>query len=517
MMKTGSRSFVNLFSIIAAFVLLIACINYINISTSKATRRAREVGMRKTLGANKAQLVKQFLGESLLLVLFSCGLGLGLLYFMVPYFNELTGKSLPLSILFHPYVVTGSVLIILLVTIFSGFYPAYVLSSFQPSSVLKGSSKSNVSGNLPRYVLITFQFTITIIMIAGTLIVHKQIRFVLSKDLGFDKEHVLVMNLTETVVNKREVFKNDVDNFKNVVSTSVGSTALGRGPWSSYVIPEGHTSETEVEARMFPVDGNFQNTYSLEMAMGRFFNTLSASDSNAVIINETMMHKLGWSDPTKMTIKFSEEDAPVPVIGVLKDFYFKSLYEEIEPVVMWISSNNQNKMSVKFTGNPSDLISFLETRWKEYETRYPFQYTFVDEAFAKNYQSEEKLLKTIILFAGISILIACLGLYGLVSFTIEQRTKEFGIRKVLGASVASINYLVNKKFMVMVVIASLVAIPTIIPIMQEWLSKFAIKIEIGVLPLMLAVIITLLVSCLAITIQAMKAAMQNPVKSLKHD
>jgi putative ABC transport system permease protein len=230
-----------------------------------------------------------------------------------------------------------------------------------------------------------------------------------------------------------------------------------------------------------------------------------------------MMRKLGWQDPTKMTIKFNEGQRSIPVIGVLKDFYFKSLYEEIEPLVMWISSRNQNKMSIRFTGNPSSLLSFLEAKWKEHESRYPFQYTFVDQAFARNYQAEEKLLKTIISFAAISIVIACLGLYGLVSFTIEQRTKEFGIRKVLGATVASINYLVNRKFILMVLLASVVAIPTIIPIMKTWLAKFAVKIEISLLPLALAIGITLVVSLLAVSIQAIKAASQNPVDSLKYE
>ncbi len=517
MVKTGSQSFVNLFSIIAGLVLLIACINYINISTSKATRRAREVGMRKTLGANKTQLVKQFLGESFLLVLFSCMLGLGFLYLAVPYFNELTGKSVPLSLLYNPYIIAVSMLTAFLVASLSGFYPAYILSSFQPAAVLKNSSKSNLSGNLPRYVLITFQFTITIMMIAGTLIVFEQIRFILTMDLGFDKEHVLVLNLTDALVNKKEVLQNEVNNFQNVVSTSVGSTALGRGVWSSYVVPEGHTAETEVSARMFPVDGNFKNTYDLQIVMGKFFDTSLSSDSNSVIINEAMMRKLGWQDPTKMTIKFEEGEPSIPVIGVLKDFHFKSLYEEIEPLVMWISPYNQNKMSVRFTGNPSVLLSFLETKWKEHESRYPFQYTFVDQAFAKNYQMEEELLKTIISFAAISIIIACLGLYGLVSFTTEQRTKEFGIRKVLGASVASINYLVNRKFIFMVLLASVVAIPTVIPIMKTWLAKFAVKIEIGALPLALAIVITLVVSLLAVSIQAIKAASQNPIDSLRYE
>lgn len=516
MSKSGNVQYVNLFLIIAGFILFIACVNYINICTSKATRRAREVGMRKTMGASRRQLVYQFLGESLLLTFLSACLAVLMLYLAVPVFNELAGKSLPMSLLLDKTILFCIAALILLVGFASGLYPSLVIASFNPSEVLRATTQSKITGNWPRYVLIIFQFTISIIMIAGTLVMYRQIKYVLSKDLGFDKEHVLVLNLTDDIFRRRSVFQEEINALAGVMSTSVGRTALGRGSPSTYVIPEGFKPD-EIEIRMFPADGNFQKTYGLEMAMGRFFDPTLATDSNSLVINEALAKRLKWEDPTKKTIKFNEGQPALPVIGVLKDFYFASLYEEVEPLVMWISPRNQRNLSVRFSGNPSTLLSSLETKWKEYESRYPFRFYFVDQQFAKSYESEEKLFETVITFAGLSIFIACLGLYGLVSYTIEQRTKEFGIRKVLGASVANLSLLVNKKFILMVMLAAAVAIPAVMPFVEKWLQKFAFKTEVGPVPFVLAVLITMGVTIVAVSIHAIKVAMANPANSLRRE
>ncbi|HWA35058.1 MAG TPA: ABC transporter permease, partial [Cyclobacteriaceae bacterium] len=489
---SGNIQFVNLFTIIALFMLAIACINYINISTSKSTRRAREVGMRKTMGASRGQLINQFMGESFLLVTGSAIFAMGLVYLALPLFNELTGKSIPATLLLDPVVLGGSAALILLVSVLSGSYPSLLIASFSASEVLRGGGKSKVSGHLPRYALITFQFTASIIMIAATLLVYQQIRFVQSKDLGFDKDHILVLDLTDALKDKKEVLQNAVDAFPNVLSTSVGRTALARGSSSTYVIPEGFNPD-EIEVRTFPVDGYFQRTYDLKMESGHFFDPTKASDSAAFIINEALVRRLHWDNPLGKTIKFGPDQPAWPVIGVLRDFNFKSLYDDVEPLVMWVSRRRPENMSIRFSGNPAPLLAFLEGQWKTYETRYPFQYTFLDQDYEKMYASEEKLFKTLITFAGLSILIACLGLYGLVSYTIEQRTKEFGIRKVLGASVSSLNILVNRKFVWMVAIAAAIAIPVVIPMIGNWLSKFKFRIAVGPEPFILSILITLAV------------------------
>ncbi len=513
---SGSIQFVNLFTIIALFMLAIACINYINISTSKSTRRAREVGMRKTMGANRGQLINQFMGESFLLVTGSTIVALGLVYLALPLFNDLTGKTIPAEQLSDPVVLAGAITLILIVSVLSGSYPSLLIASFNPSEVLRGGGKSKVSGNLPRYALITFQFTASIMMIAATLLVYQQIKFVQSKDLGFDKDHILVLDLTDALKEKREVIQQAVDAFPNVLSTSVGRTALARGSSSTYVIPEGFNPD-EVEVRTFPVDGYFQKTYGLQMNEGHFFDPTKASDSAAFIINEALVRRLHWDEPLGKTIKFGPDQPAWPVIGVLKDFNFKSLYDDVEPLVMWVSKRRPENMSVRFSGNPAPLLTFLEARWKTYETRYPFQYSFLDQDYQKMYTSEDKLFKTLITFAGLSILIACLGLYGLVSYTIEQRTKEFGIRKVLGASVSSLNFLVNSKFIMLVAIAAAVAIPIVIPMIDTWLSKFKFRISLGPEPFVLSILITLAVTVMAVSIHAIKVARANPVESLRHE
>lgn len=516
MQKSGNQQYIFMFSIIAAFLLFIACVNYVNISTSKATRRAREVGMRKTLGAARRQLVMQFLGESFLLTALSVVLAVALLYLALPQFNSLAGKELTMSLLLDVRVIAAIVGLFIVVTVASGLYPAFVISAFKPAAVLKASQGGSLAGNWARYALITFQFAISIMMLAGTLLVKDQIQFVMSKDLGFDKEHVLVVNLTDDIVQYRNVLQNDVDAFPGVVSTSVGRMALGAGGSSTYIVPEGF-GPNEVEARMFPVDGNFLETYGLQMAAGHFFEKGSASDSGSFIINEALARRLKWDNPLQKTIRFAEDQPARPVIGVLKDFNFWSLHEDIDPLIMWVSGRPGSRLSVKFSGNPGPLLDFLGEQWKKYESRYPFNYYFLDQQLAQSYSSEKKLFETVVTFAGLSILVACLGLYGLVSYTIEQRTREFGIRKVLGASVASLNILVNKKFVLLTGVAALIAVPVVIPVMTGWLKKFAFHIEIGPGVFLIAVAITLAITVLAVSIQAIRVATTNPAQALRHE
>jgi putative ABC transport system permease protein len=405
--------------------------------------------------------------------------------------------------------------IVVVVTVASGLYPALILSSFAPA-IIQSSRNPGVKGNLPRQILIVFQFVITISMIAGTLLIYQQIRFVLSAEVGFDKEHVLVVNLTNDAMLKKDILKEEVSRLPNVNSVSVSLTSLGTGTYSTYIIPEGF-NPNEIEARVFQVDANWQNTYGVQVASGRFFDPRLTTDSSTVIINEAMTKRLNWSDAIGKTIRFNEGEPAYPVIGVLKDFHFKSFYEAVEPLIMVMSFENERNLAVRFTGNPSNIISTLEERWKKVEARYPFEYFFVDEAFAKAYQAEEKLLKTVLTFAGLSILIACLGLYGLVSFTIEQRTKEFGIRKVLGASVLGLNYMVNRKFIGLVIVGAAIAVPLVLPFVNDWLQKFALKIQISPLVFLLAFLITLAVTVVAVSIQAIRAGMANPIESLRHE
>lgn len=514
--RIGNIQYIYLFSMIAGFILLIACINYINISTAKATRRSREVGMRKALGAAKRQLILQFMGESMLLTLLSVVIAFGLLHLAIPTFNELAGKDLSISLLLDFRVLAGVVVLALVVGLLSGIYPSLIISAFRPAYVLRGAATGQAGAQWGRSALITFQFIISIVMIAGTLLMHKQINFILSKDLGFDKEHILVVNLTPGIAAKKDVLQNAANNLPNVVSTSMGRTALGQGGASTYIIPEGFGPD-EIEARMFPVDGNFLETYQIELKDGRFFQQGSAYDSGAVIINEALARRLNWNSSLEKMIRFSQEQPAQPVIGVLKDFNYGTLYREVDPLIMWVSRRAPTKLSVRFNGDPAPILGSLEQQWKQFEARYPFNYYFLDQAFATSYVSEQKLYKTVMTFAGLSIFIACLGLYGLVSFTIEQRTKEFGIRKILGASVASIGMLVNKKFALLVAIASVISVPILVPFMNQWLQKFAFRVDLEPSVFIYAIILTLFITVFAVSVQAIKVAMGNPAKALKQE
>jgi putative ABC transport system permease protein len=516
MAKTGNQQYVYFFGLIAIFILFIACVNYINISTSKSTKRSREVGMRKSLGASKNQLVNQFLGEALLTTVFSSALAVMLLYLAIPMFNDIAGKSLEFNLLLRAEVLGAIAVVILSVSVVAGGYPAFILSAFRPSEVLKPSVKNKLTGNWPRHILITFQLVISVMMISGTLIVFQQLRYIISKDLGFDKDHILVMRLTTDMDPQGEVIQQEAARHSSVVTTSLSRMALGGGSSSTFVQPEGFPPD-QVEIRMFPVDFNFKDTYGLSIEMGRFFDSRIASDSNGLIINETLMHQLQWEDPTQKTIKFQDDPVAYPVIGVIRDFNFNSLHQQVEPLVMYLSSNNRRNLSIRFSGNPSDLLGHLEATWKKFESWYPFQYYFVDEAFEKAYASDQKLFQTVITFSGLSIIIACLGLYGLVSFTIEQRTKEFGIRKILGATVSGLNFMVNQKFIIMVLIAGLIATPVVISASLPWLATYAYKIKLGPGVFLLSLVITMAVTLAAVSIQAIRAATTNPATALRYE
>jgi putative ABC transport system permease protein len=515
MSKEGSMYYVYVFSMIAIFILVLACVNYINIQTSRSVRRAREVGMRKTLGATRRQLIGQFLGESFIVTAMSAWLAIALVFIALPYFNDVSGKELPFYLLWRIDIICIAVALVIVVALISGIYPAFVLASFRPGDVLKLHATKRLVGNLSRDVLITFQFVISIVMISCAMLVYQQVKYMHERDLGFDKDHVLVVSLADELMPKGATFEEQIERHPQVVNVSRCRSAMGAGSSSTFLVPEGFPPD-EIEARMFPVDGEFMKTYGLQLDYGRFFNVSStASDSGAVVINQTLARRLKWDDATKKTIKFSEDGVAYPVIGVLKDFNYKSLYSEVEPVVMFISGRNAANVSIRFTGNPASLLSFLESTWKSYGSRYPFKYFFVDATFASYYESEQNLFRTVIAFSVLSIIIACLGLYGIVSFTIEQRTKEFGIRKVLGASVAGLNLLVNRRFVWLILIASIMATAAALPLMNRWLAKFAFRIEPGADVFAIAALATLLVTVLAVSFQAVRAARTNPASTLR--
>ena len=516
--RLGSDLYVKIFSSIAIFLLLIACINYININTAKATKRAREVGVRKVMGASKKQLLKQFFGESFIITIISALIAFFLADLAIPYFNQLAGKNIQINILFSPEVLLATTGIVVMVSVLAGVYPALVLSAFKPSRVLRFSAKSKIAGNVPRQVLTTFQFTISIMLIAGTILVYSQMDYLRTKDLGFVKDQILVLSTANSISTSYQAFQNEIESHPNVISSAAGQAAIGTGTFTTTVLKEGNQEE-ELEVRVFRTDGNFIKTYQMEILEGRDLDTRIASDSGSLIVNEAFVKSMGWDDPLNQQVQFNPGDPKLPIIGVVKDFHYNPLtFNKIEPIAMFIWPTNFHNLSVRIKPeNIQETLSYIESTWKKYESRYPFDYYFVDQWFISNYKAQQQLFQTVTVFSIISILIACFGLYGLTSFTIEQRTKEIGIRKVFGASVSSIAAMINKKFILLVIVGFIIASPITYFIVDGWLQKFAYRIPVYEWAFVLAGFIVLIIAILSISFQAVKAARANPINSLTYE
>ncbi|MEO1097912.1 MAG: FtsX-like permease family protein, partial [Bacteroidota bacterium] len=350
-----------------------------------------------------------------------------------------------------------------------------------------------------------------------TVLVFKQTRFMQSKDLGFDKEHILVLSLNNSIEEKYETFKNRLLSHPDILKASVCQATIGSGTFGTTVIPEGE--ENQLSINIFRTDANFIETMGIEMVAGRAFDPLLSSDSGSVIINQTMAELLGWEDPIGRTLRFSSDSPGIPILGVTKDFHFEGLNEsKVRPVVMYNFPRNFRNVTVRLSGkNVSETIRYIEKVWNDYESRYPFDYYFADTWFDQKYKKEARLLDTITVFSTISILLACLGLYGLTAFTIEQRTKEIGLRKVLGATVSQLTFLLNKKFILLLLAAFLIAVPVVYYPIKDWLSGFPYQIEIGFAPFVFALSLTGIITLLAVSGQALKAATMNPANTLKSE
>ncbi|MEM6524666.1 MAG: ABC transporter permease [Bacteroidota bacterium] len=513
----GNSVYIKVFGFTAIFILIIACVNYININTAKATKRAKEIGMRKVLGARKEQLVLQFLGESFFSTLVAAGLALLVADLSLTSFNQLVGKELTSYSLYQAGLLSVFGTTVLIVSLIAGLYPAFVLSSFRPSEILSSTGKSKLTGHIPRQVLTTFQFLIALALIIGTVVVFEQTKFLQTKELGFDKDHILVLNINNSIETQYETFKNQLLAYPDILNASVCQATIGGGTFGTTIIPEGQ--EEELSISIFRTDANFIETMGIKMALGRSFDPNASSDSSSLIINTTFAKLLAWENPIGKTLKFSAEGPEYPILGVTEDFHFEGLNEsKVRPVVLYNYPRNFRNVTLRLSGkNISKTIDFIGSVWGQYESRFPFDYYFADSWFNAKYKKEAQLLDTITVFASISILLACLGLYGLTAFTIEQRTKEIGIRKVLGATVSQLTLLLNKKFVLLLLLAFLMAVPVVYYAMEDWLSGFAYKIEIGVSPFILALVITALITLLTVSGQALKAAMMNPARTLKND
>ncbi|MBO3697435.1 ABC transporter permease [Roseivirga sp. E12] len=513
-LRLGSSSFVTIFNFIAVFVLLIAAVNYINISTSKAMRRAREVGVRKVLGAHKGQLFGQFVGEALFITTLSGILAVLIVDLSIPYFNSITGKFLESAQIFERTTL-GLILLIILITSFvSGAYPALFLSAFKPAAVLKSGKISSLKGGALRKGMIVFQFFLATLMVASALVVYDQNEYLLKKDVGLDTEQVMIMELNEELSAKIVALRQEVEKHPDVLMTSASPAAIGGGTFGTTVIPKGFTEEMDI--RFFRVDYNFIDVYGINIIEGRGFSKEFATDAGSVIVNQAFLNQVGWESIEGQTLQFSGS-SDLPIIGLTEDFNYRALSTNaVEPMVMFINEY-PNHLAIKISGDVSAVIDHVKEVHASLEEKYPFDYYFINDWFARQYSAEQNFLKIVTIFSILCISISCLGLYGLVSYFIEQRVKEIGIRKVLGASVKGISLMINGHFFKLILMSFLVSIPLSFYLMSRWLEDFAYRIDLGVRPFLLAALLTTVIALLTTFRQAIMASKRNPIQSLRYE
>jgi putative ABC transport system permease protein len=525
----GDITYVYLFGAIALFILGIACINFMNLSTARSSNRAKEVGVRKVLGSLRSHLVKQFLMESILLSTCSFILAIALAYVSLPWFNTLAERRLNIPF-DNPIFIITLLAAALLVGLLAGLYPSIFLSAFKPVNVLKGKISLGMKSGMVRSSLVVFQFMISIFLVIGTITVQKQLSFIQHKKLGYAKDQVVIVHNTELLQNQHEAFKNELQKYPFITAVSVSGyipiSGWARNDTSYW--PEGKqpSQDNMVSMQSWSVDHDYINAMGMEIKQGRNFSREFPSDSSGIIINESAVKHFGFKEPIGEKIRsFAFEEGAVEknltrtftVIGVVADFHFESLKQNITPLAMYLGESKWS-MPVRFESeNTAQVLHTLEQTWKLFAPGKPFDYNFLDEAFGKMYVSEKRLGTVFGVFAGLAIVIACLGLFALTAFTAEQRTKEIGIRKVLGASVNSIVLLLSKEFGKLIIIAFVLAAPLSWWAVNWWLQNYTYKVEVGVLVYLLAGVSAFIIAWLTMGYQSVKAARSNPVDSLRSE
>ncbi len=517
----GNSTYVNIFSLISIFILLIACINFMNLSTARSSLRAKEVGLRKVLGSGKNKLIFQFLFESILLCYLALGFALTMIEVLLPYYSNFINRPISISYFGNIYVFLLLLLLGLLLGIISGSYPAFVLSSFKPITVLKNNAVQKFKRFNFRNILVVVQFAISIFLIIGTIIILRQLQYLHNKNLGFDKEQVMVVKNPGAIEQNIQTFKQSLINYNNIVDVS-GSGSLPGTEFSNVGFGAEGVDKT-FTLNLCICDYNFQKTLKLEMVKGRFFSKEFPSDSCAVILNQKATDLLGWDNPIGKKINnWSQHRGIFHVIGVVKNFHYESLHQEIRPMAIFYIDGyykqTENYISIRFiTGDVSKTIKFVESKWNEFASGAPFEFSFLNDDFNNLYKNEMQTEKLFLVFSLLAIFIACLGLLGLVSYIAELRTKEIGIRKVLGASIGRIIFSMLREFVKWVVLANIIAWPAAYYFMNNWLHNFAYRTNINLWIFFLAGAIALLISLITISFQAVKAATANPIESLKYE
>lgn len=516
---TQDRSiYVYVFSVVALIVILIACINFMNLSTARSAIRAKEVGMRKVIGGRRSDIIHQFFGESILFAFLAAICATVLVQVLLPAFNSLTGKTLVFALFSDMKILLVLVGIALITGIISGIYPALFISSFQPVKALKGGSASGYRSSLLRKALVVFQFSLSVIFIAGTLIVSSQLNYVRNRNLGFNQEQIIHFPIRGALGNRYSVFKAQLLQSPGILGVTKSSDRPTYTVHStSAFFWEGKTETDSILVHQFTVDHDYVKTLGMEIVAGRDFSREFPSDTRtAYIVNETLTKLLGYEDPIgKGVILYDRKGS---IIGVVKDFNFKSAHKKIEPLILRIDPRRDRYVFVKIEGaNVPRTIATIEETYYKHNPQYPFTFSFLDEALDNLYRSDKRTGKIFNYFTALAIFISCLGLFGLASFMIEQRTKEIGVRKVMGANLGQITILLAKEFLKWIIVANVIALPIAYFAMQVWLNNFAYRTAISVWVFVLAAAFALTIALATVSYQSIKAARTNPVDCLRYE
>lgn len=520
----GAIQYVYIFSVIALFILLIACINFMNLSTARSSNRAKEIGMRKVVGAKRINLIYQFFGESMILSIIGMLLALVIVALLLSPFNNLTGKEISLAIFLNWEFILGFLFITLFTGFVAGGYPALYLSGFRPVKVLRGSFKAGSKNAAFRKVLVVFQFSLSVFLIIGTIVIYNQLIYMQEKGLGYDKEHVLYVYLRGNLKDNYESLKNELRSTSGVFNVTgsnhqphmIGSNS-GGSDW------DGKDPEQTVLIGTHVVDYDYCKTLKIELATGRYFSEdysmdLVIDSTGNFLVNEEVAKAMGKDNASVIGERFRFMGIEGEIIGVMKNFHFSSVQNEIGPLAMLLYPKGVSYLVIRIApGKISETMDNIEETWASVVPSYPLEYKFIDEEFQRQYQTEKRMVTLLEYFSAMAILIACLGLFGLASFTAEQRKKEIGIRKVLGANEYTLTYLLCKEFMILIAVSAIVAWPIAYFILTDFLEKYAYHINLGWATFLISGIITLFVALITVGYQALKAALANPITTIRYE
>ena len=518
----GNAQYVYIFSAIALLILLIACVNFMNLSTARSSNRAKEVGVRKVLGSLKKNLVQQFLTESVLISLIALVFAFAISWLLLPYFNELSGKTIHLASLFHPSMIISLFALMLIVGLLAGSYPAFFLSSFQPIAVLKGKLSAGFKRSWLRNALVVFQFVISIVLIFGTIVIYNQLNYIHNKDIGFNRNQVLTINHTSALGTQALTFRNEllqISGVQNATMSGYLPVNYNRNN-NAYFTSPALDPKTGMSMQSWTVDDNYISTLGIKLLQGRNFSSQFGTDSTAIIINEAAAKFLATKDLLNKklyTLNDIQQKTLLEyhIIGIMKNFNFSSLRDVVTPLAFFYGKDNGNISARIGSANIPNVVAQIKNKWKTIAPSQPFDYSFMDEDFNRWYTTEQRMGQIFITFAVLAIVIACLGLFGLITYAAEQRVREIGIRKVLGASVNSIARMLSIDFLKLVLVSSVIAFPIAWWAMHKWLQDFAYRVSISWWIFFVSGILALFIAVLTVGFQAIKAGVANPVKSLR--